>query len=61
MNFPLSGLSGLFPIHPKTFIRAKDNREALAKRHAEMLKAAALDSEKRSDDASEAKETSAAQ
>ncbi|CAJ0585599.1 unnamed protein product, partial [Mesorhabditis spiculigera] len=24
------GLSGLFPIHPKTFIRAKENREALA-------------------------------
>ncbi|KAH7695677.1 Protein MRPS-16 [Aphelenchoides avenae] len=41
----LLGLAGLFPIHPKTFIRAKDNREALAKRHAEMLKAAALDSQ----------------
>uniref|UniRef100_A0A8R1HLF7 Small ribosomal subunit protein bS16m n=1 Tax=Caenorhabditis japonica TaxID=281687 RepID=A0A8R1HLF7_CAEJA len=26
----LLGLSGLFPIHPKSFIRAKDNRQLIA-------------------------------
>uniref|UniRef100_A0AC34GRT0 Small ribosomal subunit protein bS16m n=1 Tax=Panagrolaimus sp. ES5 TaxID=591445 RepID=A0AC34GRT0_9BILA len=30
----LLGLSGLFPIHPKTYIRAKDHRETLAQQVA---------------------------
>ncbi|KAE9551569.1 hypothetical protein FO519_005213 [Halicephalobus sp. NKZ332] len=40
----LGRLSGLFPIHPKTYIRAKDNRESLAEQMA-ALKAAAAASE----------------
>ncbi|KAK0396117.1 hypothetical protein QR680_001572 [Steinernema hermaphroditum] len=30
----LLGLSGLFPIHPKTFIRARNNRELLESQSA---------------------------
>uniref|UniRef100_A0AC35G6K4 Small ribosomal subunit protein bS16m n=1 Tax=Panagrolaimus sp. PS1159 TaxID=55785 RepID=A0AC35G6K4_9BILA len=36
----LLGLSGLFPIHPKTYIRAKDQRETLAQQVAALQVAA---------------------
>ena len=53
----LSGLSGLFPIHPKTYIRAKDNRETLAQQVAALAAAAASEAEAKAKAKSESSES----
>uniref|UniRef100_A0A914Z333 Small ribosomal subunit protein bS16m n=1 Tax=Panagrolaimus superbus TaxID=310955 RepID=A0A914Z333_9BILA len=41
----LLGLSGLFPIHPKTYVRAKEQRETLAQQVAALQAATSTPSE----------------
>uniref|UniRef100_A0AC34RBH4 Small ribosomal subunit protein bS16m n=1 Tax=Panagrolaimus sp. JU765 TaxID=591449 RepID=A0AC34RBH4_9BILA len=52
----LLGLSGLLPIHPKTFVRAKHNRDSLAQKVA-ALKAAAPEVADEGAETSESKTT----
>nr|CDJ96120.1 troponin C [Haemonchus contortus] len=54
----LLGLSGLFPIHPKTFIRARHNREAAAA--STQTKEIGADSEEATEEATEASQEASA-